>query len=252
MNTTPTWPNDCTTTSCVLPKRCKPDETLERRAGECCPRCVCKSKCPELDYDICTRGFKPQLQKASEIEENDGGGHCCDRIICVSASGSANDELTISVKETHGNDFYFDEADENSVEAMMNGAADEEDDLEADEDDPYAGGVADGGRGGKEGLINLNSFQYDSNQVLDDFTASLASPDASVEASLASSSSSSTNGYSENISKKDKQSITTPSVNYYDEQIKIDVKAGSNGFTASENEYYLDEKEYGKKLKINT
>lgn len=141
------------------------------------------------------RGFKPERELASQSNDHP----CCDTIICVSVS--TDDDLTINIKETNANDFYID-ADENSIEE----AGDE--DLQ-----PIAEADFDAGYVTNENMININSFQYDSNQVLDDEFSSSTRP------------------HVEPLS---------------DEPAKIDTKTDSSP-SFNENEYYLEDKEYCKK-----
>lgn len=242
----------------TAPKRCRPDESLE--LDECrCPRCVCKptTTCPPLDYDICTRGFKPVRQPATT------GQQCCDSIICVSsASSSLADDLTISVKVGgssggggSGNDFYI---DENSVEESD---VDDHHDVFEDDDHHYyesslsLSSSKGGGGGGNnrenlvasdEKLINLHSFQYDSNQVIVGGGPQQISPKVASNVEL-------TRKGAAHVPNPPSPPPLPPSPSYYDsaaEQIRIDVK-GSNRLPPSENEYYLDEKDYGEKTNPN-
>ena len=69
--------------------KCKKGSKLIKPNDSCCPICFCEP-CPELNYDICTNGFKP----AKQININN---ECCDMIACI--SDSETDDLTISIPD---------------------------------------------------------------------------------------------------------------------------------------------------------
>lgn len=205
--------------------------------GECCPRCVCKQACPRLNYDICTRGFKPQREPASAAN----GHPCCDTIICVSAT--AHEDLTINIKQTNSHDFYIDDdgvdgedEDENSIEETAAGDKDsvlveiDDDDLTDDltyaHDDVTSSSSSSSSGDGGGHLININSIQYDSNQVLDE---RLTWPRTTTSTESPTTSSDNNNNNK---------------VRPYDDQIKIDVK--NTDHSVSGDEYYLEDKDYGK------
>lgn len=211
----------CRCDATTVPKRCQYEQSLEIVPGECCPRCVCKHTCPELNYDICTRGFKPQREVASP----NNGHPCCDTIICVSAS--SHDDLTINIKGSSHTDFYIDGDDDEQITS---------DEVDDDFDDlAYSGpgsSLANGGGGENDGhLINITSIQYDSNQVIDDRlgwkarTAGIGGADSSHVVQLP------------------KFKPNQNDANVYEDQIRIEVKSEQGG-----DDYYLEDKEFGKIL----
>lgn len=147
---------------------------------------------------------------------------CCDTIICVSAS--ANEDLTINIKET-GQDFYADEEDD------PNDVIDSNEDIgiDGDDDDEEISDNGDLNYSLNENFINMDSFQnYDSQLIYSTKKISLSDLDE----------------------KRIKQMATTtnnPETTLFDEQLNINLKS-DNKILGNENEYYLEDKEYGKFL----
>lgn len=200
----------CRCDATTVPKRCQYEQTLEIVPGECCPRCVCKHACPELNYDICTRGFKPQREVASP----NNGHPCCDTIICVSAS--SHDDLTINIKGSSHTDFYIDGDDDGQITSDEDLVDDDFDDL------AYSSPGSSVANGGNDGhLINITSIQYDSNQVIDDRLGWKAR--------------------SGQVMQLPKFRPNQNDANVYEDQIRIEVKSEHAG-----DDYYLEDKEFGK------
>lgn len=78
--------------------KCKKDSFLKRLNGTCCPVCVC-DKCTELNYEICSIGFKPTKQPKLDDE-------CCEIIACI--SNSDHEDLVLNIDNHHQNKYEDD------------------------------------------------------------------------------------------------------------------------------------------------
>jgi hypothetical protein len=80
----------CTNEKCDPDLQCNKKGSVKvKKPNSCCAECEC-GPCSELDFSVCTIGFKPYKQVKRDDE-------CCDKVVCVSES---NTDITNSIFES--------------------------------------------------------------------------------------------------------------------------------------------------------